>query len=140
MPRAPPPPSEVKIVQHKVRRHYEAFNKESHIPCLGEKPFVSQPTARANMRVNDESPPSPGHRLSKRFDLPQPTPKPERSVGRSSRGHEDTTSMGAVIDGSSPQPTHRSIVRPIRTVPPEVKPRPVRAFSNFTTTLDGDIQ
>jgi hypothetical protein len=134
----PPANSEVKLVQHKMRRHYTQFNKQSHIPDISERPYATQPTLRANMRVNEESLPAGPARFQKRVDVPRPTTKEEVCSPR-----RDTKSnvsvLNGIFDGSSPVPKHRSIVRPQTFVPPEMAKRPVRAFSNSTTTLDGDL-
>lgn len=120
------------------RRHYTEFNKQSRIPDVNERPFATQPTLRANMRVNEESTNHYSPRPGVKIDVPHPTPKPEPKPRQCTRVNNATA--GAVIDGTSPPPTHRRQSRAVGYEPREIQQRPVKAFGNHTTTLDADLQ
>ncbi len=120
------------------RRHFSAFNKESHIPDANERPFTVNPTPRANMRVNEESQNHFQQRPCRKMDVPRPVtkeaPEPKRPPSR-----VNVSNVDAVIDGTSQAPTHRRMTKHVETSPPVIRERPVKSFHNHTTTLDRGI-
>ena len=130
--------SETASAVPKSRRHYTDFNKQSKIPDANDKPFSVQPTASANMRVNEESTNHYSPRPTRRVDLPHPTDKGEyQPPKRVAKGGEST--LRSVMDGSSPSPSSRRMSKTVEYTPAPVQQRPVKQVSNHTTTLDRDL-